>query len=64
MTDWLKEKWCSLFHGGGAILRDCYGRINWQCVSCGRWSTPVDKKTEKLMTEAAIAKAEGESHEP
>ena len=58
MTDWLKGKWCSLFHGGGAILRDCYGRINWQCVTCGRWSTPVDKQTEKLMTEAAIAKAE------
>lgn len=60
MTDWLKEKWCGLFHGGNTILRDCYERINWQCVSCGRWSIPVDKQTEKLMTEAAIAKATGE----
>lgn len=53
----MRKWWCSWFHGGGEIKRDCYDRINWQCVKCGRWSTPVDKRTERLIrliTETAI----------
>jgi hypothetical protein len=54
MTDWLSVKWCSWFHGGGHIKRDCYGRINWQCGKCGRWAEPVDTQTERLITDAHI----------
>ena len=50
----LNTLWCDLFHGGGQIKRDCYDRINWQCSKCLRWSDPVDKQTERLITEAAI----------
>jgi len=50
----LKTFWCNLFHGGGKIKRDCYGRINWQCTKCLRWSDPVDSQTERLITEEAI----------
>ena len=54
MTGWFYIKWCDLFHGGGQVTRDPYGRINWCCSKCGRWSLPVDKLTEKLITESAI----------
>jgi hypothetical protein len=54
MTSWLSLYWCSWFHGGGRIKRDCYDRINWQCDKCGRWSMPVDRQTERLITESAI----------
>ena len=53
MLDWIAKKWCYSFHGGD-IKRDCYGRINWQCRSCGRWGEPVDKQTERLITDRAI----------
>ena len=53
----MMEWWCSWFHGGGEIKRDCYDRINWQCVKCGRWSTPVDKQTERVMMERQLAEA-------
>jgi hypothetical protein len=42
MIDWLAKQWCSWFHGGGQIKRDCYDRINWQCSKCGRWCDPVE----------------------
>ena len=44
MIDWLTKQWCSWFHGGGQIKRDCYDRINWQCSKCGRWCDPVELK--------------------
>ena len=44
MLDWLTKHWCSWFHGGGQIKRDCYDRINWQCGKCGRWCDPVELK--------------------
>ena len=44
MTEWLTKQWCSWFHGGGQIKRDCYDRINWQCSKCGRWCAPVEFK--------------------
>jgi hypothetical protein len=47
----LRERWCDWFHGGGTIKRDPYGRVNWQC---GRWGEPVDKQTERLVTDAAL----------
>ena len=50
----MRKWWCSWFHGGGEIKRDCYDRINWQCSKCGRWADPVDKQTERLSTDAAI----------
>lgn len=55
MTLRLKLLWCDLFHGGGTIKRDHYGRINWQCSKCGRWSIPVDKQTENQITDRSIA---------
>lgn len=54
MIDWLKEKWCDWFHGGGRIARDCYGRLNWTCDRCGRWGEPVDNQTETLIIERDI----------
>ena len=53
----LRSLWCDLFHGGGKIKRDHYDRINWQCSTCGRWSIPIDRQTEKLMTELHIESA-------
>ena len=40
----MRKWWCSWFHGGGEIKRDCYDRINWQCSKCGRWADPVEEK--------------------
>lgn len=58
----LSTLWCSWLHGGGKIKRDCYDRINWQCSKCGRWCIPVDKQTERLITEAASeAKLKGKN---
>ena len=54
MISWLSKKTCDWFHAGGDIKRDPYGRINWQCRTCERWGIPVDKQTERLITEAAI----------
>jgi len=31
VTSWFHLKWFDLFHGGGTVKRDAYGRINWQC---------------------------------
>lgn len=43
----LEKFWCDLTHGGGFIGRDPSGRINWQCVGCGRWSDhPVSPDEE------------------
>jgi hypothetical protein len=54
MTDWLTKQWCSWFHGGGKIKRDCYDRINWQCSKCGLWADPVDAQTERLLIASDI----------
>lgn len=42
--NWIKHKLCDWFHAGGRIKRDEQGRINWQCDTCGRWGTPVEKE--------------------
>jgi hypothetical protein len=54
MKEWINEKWCDFFHGGGLIKRDHHGRINWQCIKCGRWGDPVDEQAEWLMTERDV----------
>jgi hypothetical protein len=50
----LREFWCSWFHGGGWIMRDPSGRVNWQCQKCGRWADPVPLCEEVRATDAAI----------
>ncbi len=52
--DGLRSEWCSLTHGGGFILRDPLGRINWQCKKCGRWANPVPLNDEKRVVDAAL----------
>jgi Zn-finger protein len=53
---WVKRKWCEATHGGGEISRDDHGRINWQCVKCGRWHDhPVSLEDEQRMTARALA---------
>lgn len=32
--------YCEHFHGGGHIIRDNSGKINWQCAKCGRLADP------------------------
>lgn len=53
---WLARVWCSYTHGGGTIERDPCGRINWQCIKCGRWADPVPLCEEAKTTDAAIQK--------
>ena len=64
MNRWLFRLMCDWTHGGGRILRDDQGRINWRCDKCGRWSdSPVPLDDERRQTDAdiraAIAKATG-----
>lgn len=42
----LAALWCEWTHGGGAIMRDPSGRVNWQCQKCGRWAEPVSESDE------------------
>lgn len=57
---WLQKILCDWTHGGGRILRDEHGRINWRCDKCGRWSdSPVPLEHERRQTDAAVAKATG-----
>jgi len=55
--NWIKTKLCDWFHGGGRIKRDQQGRINWQCDTCGRWGTPVEKEDEDRMIDRHISEA-------
>ena len=54
LQEGLIDLWCGWTHGGGYILRDPLGRINWQCCKCGRWNDPVPLADEAAMTNAAI----------
>jgi len=54
LVERLRVFWCSWTHGGGQILRDPSDRINWQCLKCGRWSTPVSHEDERAVVDAAI----------
>lgn len=45
----IADLWCSWTHGGGIILRDPLGRVNWQCNKCGRWSDPVSHADEAAV---------------
>jgi len=45
----LRNAWCDLMHGGGSVIRDELGRINWQCKKCGRWANPVPHGDERRM---------------
>jgi hypothetical protein len=49
----LQDLWCGYTHGGGHVLRDSSGRINWQCAKCGRWDTPVSPEDEASFVRAA-----------
>ncbi len=40
---------CDWTHGGGRIVRDDLGRINWRCNKCGRWADPVPLDEEKKV---------------
>jgi hypothetical protein len=51
----LSELWCNWTHGGGIVLRDPSGRINWQCCKCARWATPVAQGEESAVTRSAAA---------
>jgi hypothetical protein len=44
LLDGIASEWCRAVHGGGYILRDPSGRVNWQCKKCGRWARPVSEK--------------------
>ena len=55
MIGLLREIWCGLAHGGGNVKRDAEGRINWQCSTCGRWSTPVPLDVERNVIDRDIA---------
>lgn len=57
LRDGIAAEWCSLTHGGGWVMRDPLGRINWQCQKCGRWSDPVPLTEEAAATQAAIRAA-------
>ena len=50
---WLKEPWCKWTHGG-IVMHDPSGKINWQCVRCGRWGLPWEepKKTREELVKA------------
>lgn len=45
---------CDWTHAGGHITRDAQGRINWQCSTCGRWSTPVSPKEERQVVDREL----------
>ena len=47
--------WCSWTHGGGYIMRDTSGRVNWQCKKCARWANAVSAEDEKTVIAASIA---------
>lgn len=53
----LKLWWCDWAHGGGMIVRDPEGRINWQCSKCGRWSYPIPLSKESAMIDEDIRQA-------
>ena len=46
ILDGIASEWCSFTHGGGKIMRDPSGRVNWQCCKCGRWAEPVSEGDE------------------
>jgi hypothetical protein len=54
MIEALREFWCEFTHGGGFIMRDKLGRINWQCAKCGRWGVPISAEDEAAVVNATI----------
>ncbi len=55
MIETLKAWWCNVMHSGGSIERDSNGRINWQCSTCGRWSSnPVSHEDEQQVIDREI----------
>lgn len=50
----LVDLWCGWTHGGGQILRDPSGCVNWQCNKCGRWAQPVSKRDEANLLKRHI----------
>lgn len=56
----LADLWCDWTHGGGHILRDPLGRVNWQCARCGRWADPVPRAVEtEIIDKLLVAKRGG-----
>jgi hypothetical protein len=54
----LAALWCEWTHGGGWIMRDPAGHVNWQCQKCGRWAEPVSERDEELALLADMRKAD------
>ena len=55
IAKFIATKWCDTFHGGGSIVRDNLGRLNWQCKKCGRYSDfPVSLEDEKMVIDRDI----------
>ena len=50
----IAAEWCAWTHGGGHILRDPSGRVNWQCAKCGRWADPVPLEDERRVVDGDI----------
>lgn len=50
ILDGIAAEWCRFTHGGGHIMRDPSGRVNWQCNKCGRWAT----RTVEAQPERAV----------
>lgn len=50
----LAALWCEWTHGGGWVMRDPAGRVNWQCHKCGRWAEPVNAEDERLAIDEAL----------
>lgn len=52
--------WCQYTHGGGYIMRDPSGRVNWQCAKCARWAVPVSESDEYALIVSDVREKKGE----
>lgn len=64
-SELIKRLWCDWFHAGGHVERDPQGRINWRCITCGRWHVdPVPPEDEERAVRLALkAHIERTTHE-
>lgn len=60
----LKDLWCDWTHGGGYILRDPSGRVNWQCMRCGRWVDPISLEDEARVFDNAVKNSATQPNPP
>jgi hypothetical protein len=59
VLDGIASEWCRATHGGGQIMRDPSGRVNWQCSKCGRWAQPVPEQDERALVDRDLSHAGG-----